>query len=135
MKKYLLIIFFSLMPICSVFIYANSKGGEIAEKAYYVVLGSYGTFEGAQAYNYACPDGMECWIYKCTSKGKTVYRVCFACFSTRSKAQSAINEWRSSMYGHRFADAWIWECDGLGDCVYCPINYETETSMRPLSPK
>ena len=128
------------MPICNVFIYANSKGGVIAEKtsaqkAYYVVLESYSTLEGAQTYNYECPDGMECWIYKCTSKGKTVYRVCFACFLTRSKAQTAINKWRSSMYGHRFTNAWIWECDGLGDCVYCPVNYETEMSMQPLSPK
>ena len=118
----------------------NSKGGGITEKTstqkvYYVVLGSHNTLEDSQKYNYACPDGMECWIYKCTSNGKTVYRACYACFSTRPKAQSAINKWRSGMYGHLFTDAWIWESNGLGNCVYCPINYETEKPKQPLSPK
>ncbi|MBR2194680.1 MAG: leucine-rich repeat protein [Salinivirgaceae bacterium] len=119
---------------------SNSNGGvttgkSSAQKVYYVVLGSHNTLEDSQKYNSACPDGMECWIYKCTSNGKTVYRVCYACFSTRQKAQAAINEWRSSLYGHLFADAWIWESDGLGNCVYCPINYETEKPKQPLSPK
>ena len=105
------------------------------QKVYYVVLGSYNTLEEAQAYNSVCPDWMECWIYKCTSNGKTVYRTCYACFSTRQKAQTAINKWHSDMYDGRFDNAWIWENNGLGNCVFCPDNYETEMTMPPLSPE
>lgn len=139
MKKVLLLMFWALVLICGVSVYANNKDVMVAEKSssqkvYYVVLGSYNTLEGAQKFNYMCPDGMECWIYKCTSKGKTVYRVCFSCFSTRQKAQAEINEWRS-LGSHLFTNAWIWESEGLGNCVFCPDNYETEMTMPPLSPK
>lgn len=139
MGKIFLLTFFALMSVCKGGIYANSKDCSIMEnssvqKVYYIVLGSYNTLESAQTYNYNCSDGMECWIYKCTSKDKTVYRVCFDCFSTSQKAQIEINKWRS--YGISwFTDAWIWESDGLGNCVYCPINYETEKPKQPLSPK
>lgn len=103
---------------------------------YYVVLGSYESLDSALTYNYRRPDGMECWIYKCTAKGKTVYRLCDGCFSTLQKAQSAINDWSSSsLYGHWFTDAWIWKNDGLGNCVFCPVNYETERTKPPLTPE
>ncbi len=124
--------------------YVNSQYVELSNtpikisglpKVYYVVLESHSTLDSAQMYNYVCPDGMECWIYKCTSKGKTVYRVCEDCFSTRSKAQAAINEWRSTMRGDWYTNAWIWESEGLGDCVFCPGNYETERTMPPLTPE
>ena len=104
-------------------------------KVYYVVLGSYGSLDSALTYNYQRPDGMECWIYKCTAKGKTVYRLCDGCFSTLQKAQSAINDWSSGLYGYLFADAWIWKNDGLGNCVFCPVNYETERTKPPLMPE
>jgi predicted DNA-binding WGR domain protein len=104
-------------------------------KVYYVVLGSYGSLDSALTYNYQRPDGMECWIYKCTANGKAVYRLCDGCFSTLQKAQSAINDWSSGLYGHLFADAWIWKNDGLGNCVFCPVNYETERTKPPLTPE
>ncbi len=140
MKKIFVLTFLTLMSVCKGVIYANSKDCSIMEnssvqKVYYVVLGSYDTLESAETYNYNCPDGMECWIYKCPLEDKTVYRVCYACFSTRQKALAAINEWRSSLYGHLFTNAWIWVNDGLGNCVYCPINYETDRPKQPLSPK
>ncbi len=136
----MLLILLALMPVCRVFVYANDKAGAVkentsAQKVYYVVLGSYSTLEGAQTYNYNCPDGMECWIYKCPLENETVYRVCYACFSTRQKAQAAINEWRSGLYGDWFTDAWIWVSNGLGNCVFCPGDYETERQKPPLSPK
>lgn len=124
--------------------YVNSKYVKLSDtpvkisglpKVYYVVLESHSTLDSAQMYNYVCPDGMECWIYKCTAKGRTVYRVCDGCFSTRSKAQAAINEWRSTMRGDWYTNAWIWESEGLGDCVFCPGNYETERTMPPLTPE
>ena len=104
-------------------------------KVYYVVLGSYESLDSALIYNYRRPDGMECWIYKCTSKGKTVYRLCDGCFSTLQDAQSAISDWCSSLYGHWFTDAWIWKNVGLGNCVFCPVNYETERAKPPLTPE
>ena len=103
---------------------------------YYVVLESHESLDSALTYNYRCPDGMECWIYKCTSKGKTVYRVCDGCFSTLQKAQAAINDWRSGLHGHLYADAWIWKNDGLGNCVYCPPIYEGDGgNFPPLTPE
>lgn len=102
---------------------------------YYVVLESHGSLDSAQTYNYRRPDGMECWIYKCTSNGKTVYRLCDGCFSTRSNAQAAINKWRSMMYSDWYTNAWIWENEGLGDCISCPVNYETEMQKPPLTPQ
>ena len=102
---------------------------------YYVVLESHSSLDSAQTYNYRCPDGMECWIYKCTLNGKTVYRVCDGCFSTLQKAQAAINDWRSGLHGHLYTDAWIWKNVGLGNCVYCPPIYEGDGgNFPPLTP-
>ena len=127
--------------------YVNSKYVKLSDtpvkisglpKVYYVVLESHSTLDSAQMYNYYCPDGMECWIYKCTAKGKTVYRVCDGCFSTRSKAQMIINE-RRSLYDdgwNYYTNAWIWENEGLGDCVYCPPIYEGDGGdFPPLTPE
>lgn len=138
-KIFLPLIFLVLMPVCREFVYANGNAGTIidnssAQKVYYVVLGSFSTLESAHIYNNNLPDGMESWIYKCTSNGKTVYRVCFSCFSTRQKAQEQIN-WFHSYDVSWFTDAWIWESDGLGNCVFCPVSYETEETLPPLSPK
>lgn len=103
---------------------------------YYVVLQSHSTLDSARIHNGWLPDGMECWIYKCTSNGKTVYRLCDGCFSTRSNAQAAINKWRS-MEAHWYANAWIWESEGLGDCVECPPIYEGDDggNFPPLTPE
>lgn len=104
-------------------------------KVYYVVLKSLSTLDSAQIYNYNLPDGMEGWIYKCTSNGKTVYRVCDGCFSTLQKAQAAINE-RRSLDMWWSADAWIWKNEGLGDCVFCPPIYEGDGGdFPPLTPE
>ena len=105
-------------------------------KVYYVVLGSYESLDSARIHNGWLPDGMECWIYKCSLNGKTVYRLCDGCFSTRSNAQAAINKWRS-MEAHWYANAWIWESEGLGDCVECPPIYEGDDggNFPPLTPE
>lgn len=129
--------------------YVNSKYVKLSDtpvkisglpKVYYVVLKSHDTMEDAQNFNRVCADGMECWIYKCTSNGKTVYRLCVGCFSTRSDAQDRINECRSLYDGafDYYTNAWIWESKGLGNCVYCPPIYEEVVegigNFPPLSP-
>lgn len=106
---------------------------------YYVVMKSYDTMEDAQMFNRVCADGAERWIYKCTSNGKTVYRLCDGCFSTRSYAQDRINECRSwyddDNIWDDYANAWIWKSEGLGNCVYCPPIYEGDRgNFPPLTP-
>ena len=109
---------------------------------YYVVMRSYDTMEDAQMFNRMCADGAERWIYKCTSNGKTAYRLCDGCFSTRSDAQDRINECRSLYDGNNnwddYTNAWIWESEGLGNCVYCPPIYEEVVEgigdFPPLTP-
>lgn len=129
--------------------YVNSKYVKLSDTpvkisglptVYYIVLESHDTMEDAQNFNRVCADGMECWIYKCTSNGKTVYRLCVGCFSTRSDAQDRINECRSLYDGafDYYTNAWIWESEGLGNCVYCPPIYEEVVEgigdFPPLSP-
>lgn len=103
---------------------------------YYVVIWSGFTLSEAQQYNYGCPDGFECHIYKTWSKGRTVYRVCYSCHSTRAKAQNKIREMQcSSLLAPWFQNAWIWASPGLGKCVFCPENQETGRLIPPLRPK
>ncbi len=139
MKKSVLSLFFTFMTVC-LNVVSNSPhtDGQKAinpKKVYYVVVCSCSTLEEAQKYNYNCPDGLECWIYKAYAKGKTVYRVCYSCHSTKAKAMAQIKYLKESPYAVWFTDAWIWPSNGLGKCVECPVSYETGKPQPPLSAK
>ncbi len=74
-----------------------------AAKVYYVVAGSYSSQSGAQMCN------VEGAIYRTTSNGKTLYRVCPACFYSLSDAK----EFASALREHDDVDAWVWPSNTL----------------------
>lgn len=130
--KRILCLFIVIMTIT---INADAQRGR--RTFYYVVNGSYSSLAEAREYNRNCPDFQECWIYKARANGKTVYRMCEACFTSRSKAQAYIRELQSnSVYGARYANAWIWPSNGLAQCVEGPPDYSGErSSLPPLKPR
>ena len=97
---------------------------------YYVVIGSWETLDKAMGFYYSCPDAFDAApIYRATADGKTVYRMCISCYHTRQKAQENAN-FTNEMMG---TQAWVWESDGLAECVYLPIgpSGERSTPLRP----
>lgn len=101
-----------------------------SKKVYYVVVSSWSDFEKAKSSYGKIPDALEGPIYKVKSNGNTVYRMCSSCYQTKEAAQAEVKKIKN--YSDR--DVWIWESDGLADCVYTTVNAKGD-KMRPLSPR
>ncbi len=128
LMKRLLLLFLIVMATMS----ANAQRGR--RTVYYLVNGSYSTLAEAKK---ACNDNSQCEvvflrrgpIYQARANGKTVYRMCSACFYSKQKAQELAN----------LQGGWIWPSNGLAKCVYLGY-YEDENErltikMKPLTPK
>ena len=109
----------------------SAEAAKKSKKVYYVVAGSYSSFEEAKKTAENISEVMFYSVYKVNVKGKVAYRLCCECFYTREKAQEFINE-----YGPSFCDKmWIWESNGLGNCVYRPLSpADGETRIPLLKP-
>ncbi|MBO4850210.1 MAG: SH3 domain-containing protein [Prevotella sp.] len=104
---------------------ANTK-----QKVYYVVMGSWSSLEKAKSYYQYAPEALEIGrIYKTSANGKPVYRIAIACYKSRENAQKKVGSIKK-LLGR---DAWIWESQGLGQCVYCPKGYDGEPT-KPFQP-
>lgn len=104
-------------------------------KLYYVVNGSYDTFEAArQQVDNTPQDWLNPQVFKGTKDGKTVYRVCTDCCYTRAKAQGIIKNYEGFLMAEGIF--WIWETDGPAECVYIPAGYSGEdTTPTIMSPQ
>ncbi len=118
MKRTFLLLFLMLT------ITLNSDAQRGKRTYYYVVVASYSTLAEARHHNLICPDFDERWIYKAYVNGRTVYRMCVACFTTRAKAQACIRSMRES-------NAWIWPCNGLAQFVEGPPDYGGDRAELP----
>ena len=100
------------------------------QKVYYVVMGSWPSMEKAKKYYEYVPDALDMGrIYKTTVNGKPVYRMAIECYSNKQQAQKMVRNIKETFD----RDVWIWESQGLGQCVYCPIGYDGNPT-KPLQP-
>ena len=109
---------------------AQQEPKKNSKKVFYVVVSSWFDFEKAKNSYGKIPDALEGPIYMVKTKGKTVYRMCSSCYRTKEAAQAEVRKIKN--YADR--DIWIWESDGLADCVYTSVNAKGD-KMRPLSPR
>ena len=85
---------------------------------YYVVVGSFESLSKAQEYNVNGPADMECGtIYKAHSKGKTLYRICTGCYTSKAEARQAVAESRDFWMEWRGVTPWVWTNKGYADSV------------------
>lgn len=100
------------------------------QKVYYVVMGSWSSMEKAKEYYYYAPDALDMGrIYKTTANGKPVYRMAIECYYSKEQAQKMVRNIKQTFD----RDVWIWESQGLGQCVYCPKGYDGNPT-KPLQP-
>ena len=107
--------------------------GDRNRMVYMVVMGSYEHLDEAKK---AAEAVMQDWlphvVYKGTSNGKTVYRMCVSCYYSRQRAEGHIKELKPMIPG---MDFWVWESKGMPECVYCPKGLSDETFDSPLTPQ
>ena len=109
---------------------ASKPAASNQQKVYYVVMGSWDSLKKAKEHYMYVPDVLDCSpIYKAVSKGKVVYRMCLKCYRSKAKAMEMVRETKEKL----MIDTWIWESQGLADCVYCPLGYDGEV-VKPLQP-
>lgn len=102
-----------------------------AQKVYYVVVGCYDSLEEAKKAMEYLPDFLVSPVYETTVKGKTEYRICLSCHTTKAKALEEIKKLKEVFSDRPFG---IWKSKGLARCVYCPIAMNGDP-MQPLEPK
>ncbi len=99
---------------------------------YYTVVATCDTREEVDQYFYRCPDFFDgSPVYKDIVDGKTVYKICTACFATYSGAK----EWSDTtdqVLG--YSTCTIWRTQGLAECVYLPMTPADEMAI-PLTPQ
>ncbi len=104
--------------------------GNTQQKVYYVVMGSWPTMEKAKKYYEYVPDALDMGrIYKTSVNGKPVYRMAIECYKNKQQAQKMVRNIKETFD----RDVWIWESQGLGQCVYCPKGYDGNPT-KPLQP-
>ena len=101
------------------------------EKVYYVVVECYESLEEAKKALEVLPDFLVAPIYETTVKGKTEYRICVACYTTKAKALAEIKKLKEVLNDRRFG---LWKSKGTARCVFCPVAMNGEP-MQPLSPQ
>lgn len=102
-------------------------------KVYYLVCGSYSSLEKAKEASEFMSEVLYYPVYKTTVNGKTVYRLCCECYYSKKKAQARAKE----LMGMVFNDSiWVWESNGLANCVYVPQSPADEPGVegQPLVP-
>ncbi|MBR3101816.1 MAG: SPOR domain-containing protein [Muribaculaceae bacterium] len=112
---------------------AAKKTGKKPQKVYYLVCGSYSTLEQAKQASENMSEVLFYPVYKAQVKGKTVYRLCCECFYSKKKALSRAEELKSMF----FSEMWVWESNGLAECVYVPTSPADEPGVeeKPLVPQ
>ena len=91
---------------------------------------TYSLEEAKKAMEYL-PDFLVSPVYETTVKGKTEYRICLSCHTTKAKALEEIKKLKEVFSDRPFG---IWKSKGLARCVYCPIAMNGDP-MQPLEPK
>jgi len=109
----------------------GSTGPKASGKVYYVVKASCESLESAKKVLGQIPDAFICPVYKTVVEGKVRYRLCESCFTTKEKAKAHIREVEGYLGKQDF---WVWESDGLAECVYCPITPKGDRA-KPLTPQ
>ena len=109
----------------------SSTASKSSGKVYYVVKASCESLESAKKVLGQIPDAFICPVYKAVVDGKVKYRLCESCFTSMEKAKAHIREIESYLGKQDF---WVWEADGLAECIYCPITPKGDRA-KPLSPK
>ena len=96
---------------------------------YYVVIGSYSSVEEARKARYYMPDAIDASpLFRATSKGKVVYRMCTGIYYSKAKAQAEVRDLKKYMS----IDAWIWANKGQAYCADRPIgNNEEPANITP----
>ncbi len=89
-----------IISLLLVMVAACALNSASAAKIYYVVQGSYSSFQKAK-------DAYEGAVYRTSANGKTVYRTCPACFYSLSDAK----DFASALKEHDDVDAWVWPSD------------------------
>jgi hypothetical protein len=103
-------------------------------KVFYVVLGSYESLENAIKATGETPDFLLSPVYKAEEKGEVKYRLCCDCYYSKEKALERKQE-LEELVGN-FITTWIWESDGLAECVYQPKSLRDENELIPaLTPQ
>ena len=114
-KLFTLLVLIMSMTVIPAF-NAQGKGSNAGATApassksyYYVVVGSFTSLNDAKYCNNNAPGDVE-WngVYVATANGRTVYRVCDGCYTSKSSAQSHANEIKR-IYG---INAWVWPNKG-----------------------
>ena len=107
---------------------------ETKPKVFYVVLGSYESLENAIKATGETPDFLLSPVYKAEEKGVVKYRLCCDCYYSKEKALERKQE-LEELVGN-FITTWIWESDGLAECVYQPKSLRDENELIPaLTPQ
>ncbi|MCQ2288670.1 MAG: hypothetical protein MJZ74_06190 [Muribaculaceae bacterium] len=70
---------------------SQATAAERSTTFYYVCTGSYSSLSNAREHNRTVPSHQEGAIVQVKSKGRTLYRICTACFYNKSAAQSYAN--------------------------------------------
>ena len=96
---------------------AQSKTMKKARNVYYIVRGSYTSLNAAIKQSEQMSEVVFYPVYKTKANGKTVYRLCCACYYSREDAQKDLDGIFSGFKGD---DWWIWQSKGLATCVYRP---------------
>lgn len=103
-------------------VHATAKGKRSKPVYYVVVGGDYEDLISAVTCGESLTFGGGLWVYSVKINGKTLYRTCIDCFSTRKKAQNYINhEKEDDFYSpDETSRWWIWKSNGLAKCVSWP---------------
>ena len=101
-----------------------------SDKLYYVVIASFSELERARKTTDGLPAEFKSPIYKYQTDGKTAYRICESCYTTRARAEARIKHLKQR-FGK--SDLWLWETNGKVTCVYCPTASDGK-KMSPLIP-
>lgn len=112
----------SALPIflMALFLAAGTDTADAAKKSkkvYYVVAASFSSFEEAKKTADNLSEVVFYCVYKVNVKGKTTYRLCCDCAYSRAVAQDFIDKYGNLTFNDKL---WIWESNGLGNCVYRP---------------
>lgn len=127
----------SVLPVIlmALFIVSGTDVAQAAKKnkkVYYVVAASFTSLEEAKKSANNLSEVVFYCVYKVKVKGKISYRLCCDCTYSRAKAQEFIDEFGKLTFTDKL---WIWESNGLGNCVYTPQSpADDEGRIPPLKP-
>ncbi|MCR4853504.1 MAG: SPOR domain-containing protein [Prevotella sp.] len=89
-------------------------------KVYYVVIGSFESLAEAKSFARDKSELYTSVVYKAKDNGKTLYRICNESFHNKADARRYLADCKDGP--SPLNKAWIWESDGVAECVYNPDN-------------